>query len=88
MYLHHEATTALTVFWLCCRLMEQGALGVTAIVTHGLFSRDAVDKINRTPELDSVVVSLALSRVTFAVYDRHMANSIAWQGTHTDCIDR
>jgi len=49
----------LTLLGPCCRLMEKGALSVTTIVTHGLFSRDAVDKINHTPELESVLVSLA-----------------------------
>eukprot|EP00045_Choanoeca_perplexa_P006672 m.57475 g.57475 ORF g.57475 m.57475 type:complete len:329 (-) comp13729_c0_seq6:134-1120(-) len=51
------ADTCGTLCMAATKLMEQGALSVTAIVTHGLFSRDAVDKINRTPELESVVIT-------------------------------
>lgn len=39
------------------KLAEKGATKVTAIVTHGLFSRDAIDKLNKTPALNSVVVT-------------------------------
>eukprot|EP00730_Choanoeca_flexa_P014534 TRINITY_DN6391_c0_g1_i1.p1 TRINITY_DN6391_c0_g1~~TRINITY_DN6391_c0_g1_i1.p1 ORF type:complete len:173 (+),score=48.99 TRINITY_DN6391_c0_g1_i1:551-1069(+) len=51
------ADTCGTLCKAATKLVEKGALGVTAIVTHGLFSRDAVDKLNATPELKAVVVT-------------------------------
>jgi ribose-phosphate pyrophosphokinase len=38
------------------RLVEHGATRVTAIVTHGLFSSDAIEKLNQTDALAAVVV--------------------------------
>lgn len=40
------------------RLEEHGAKRVIAIVTHGLFSRNAIETINKTPALSTVVVSI------------------------------
>lgn len=51
-------TISLFIYIYVCvydRLLEHGASRVVAIVTHGLFSRDAIEKINAS-QIHSIVV--------------------------------
>ncbi|EDQ87420.1 uncharacterized protein MONBRDRAFT_33328 [Monosiga brevicollis MX1] len=51
------ADTCGTLCMAAQKLADQGAEDVTAIVTHGLFSRDAIKKLNDTPALTRIVVT-------------------------------